>query len=130
MQINCIYYQHINLLSVSVRVQSTDFGCYYHPCFLQGHPRLTILMRRITPGQGKATPNAFEEPDFYATAKKFPLNPTNEKPLFNPDDEFGEKKGDEVVEANKVVSISQQESKFDPLAMANQDNLDSADSNQ
>lgn len=81
-------------------------------------------MRRITPGQGKATPNAFEEPDFYATAKQFPLNPTNEKPLFNPDDEFGEKKGDVVVATDKVVSISQQESKFDPLALADQDDLD------
>ena len=87
-------------------------------------------MRRITPGQGKATPNAFEEPDFYATAKKFPLNPTNEKPLFNPDDEFGEKKEDVVVESNKVMSTSQQESKFDPLGLANQDDLDSAASNQ
>ena len=107
-----------------------DFGCYYHPCFLQGHPRLTILMRRISPGQGKATPNAFEEPDFYAYAKQFPLNPTNEKPLFSPDDEFGDKKEDEVVATNKVLSISQEETEFDALAVENQDNLDSAVPNQ
>ncbi len=34
-----------------------DFGCYYHECFLRGHPRLTVLMRRLNPGEGRGTPN-------------------------------------------------------------------------
>ncbi|KAK1734136.1 heat shock factor family protein [Skeletonema marinoi] len=50
-----------------------DFGCYYHECFLRGHPRLTVLMRRVSPGQGKATPNMHSEPDFYTIAKQYPL---------------------------------------------------------
>ena len=50
-----------------------DVGCYYHECFLQGHPRLTVLMRRISPGQGKANPNVHAEPDFYSIAKQYPL---------------------------------------------------------
>uniref|UniRef100_A0A7S2MAD3 HSF-type DNA-binding domain-containing protein n=1 Tax=Skeletonema marinoi TaxID=267567 RepID=A0A7S2MAD3_9STRA len=113
-----------------------DYGCYYHECFLQGHPRLTILMRRISPGQGKATPNAYEEPDFYMTAKQFPLHPTGEEPLFSPDnDKFEDKKEGEGVVTNKVESISQEETKLDPLAAhknmdsiePNQNNLDSVD---
>ena len=50
-----------------------DFGCYYHECFLRGHPRLTNLMRRISPGKGKATPNTQSEPDFYEIARLYPL---------------------------------------------------------
>jgi hypothetical protein len=50
-----------------------DFGCYYHECFLRGHPRLTVLMRRVPKGQGKATPNMHSEPDFYLIAKQYPL---------------------------------------------------------
>ena len=50
-----------------------DFGCYYHECFLRGHPKLTILMRRVSPGQGKVTPNMNAEPDFYSIAEQFPL---------------------------------------------------------
>eukprot|EP00984_Skeletonema_dohrnii_P002425 scaffold835_cov72-Skeletonema_dohrnii-CCMP3373.AAC.2 len=50
-----------------------DFGCYYHECFLRGHPRLTVLMRRVSPGQGKVTPNMHSEPDFYTIAKQYPL---------------------------------------------------------
>jgi hypothetical protein len=44
---------------------------YYLKCFLRGHPRLTLtaLMRRIPAGQGRATPNTDEEPDFYAIAE-------------------------------------------------------------
>eukprot|EP00984_Skeletonema_dohrnii_P037497 scaffold39625_cov144-Skeletonema_dohrnii-CCMP3373.AAC.1 len=30
-------------------------------------------MRRISPGQGKATPNVHAEPDFYSIAKQYPL---------------------------------------------------------
>lgn len=87
-------------------------------------------MRRISPGQGKATPNAFEEPDFYATAKQFPLNPTNEKPLFSPDDELEGKKEGIAVAANAVVSISQEEMTSDPVAEAKNNNLDSIVPNQ
>mmetsp|Transcript_34232 Transcript_34232/g.51326 ORF Transcript_34232/g.51326 Transcript_34232/m.51326 type:complete len:408 (+) Transcript_34232:2-1225(+) len=50
-----------------------DFGCYYHECFLRGHPRLTALMRRVSPGQGKVTPNMHSEPDFYLIAQQYPL---------------------------------------------------------
>lgn len=107
-----------------------DFGCYYHECFLKGHPRLTILMRRITPGKGKATPNAFEEPDFYATAKQFPLNPTNEKPLFSPDDEVEGNQDGISVAMDAVVSISQEEIKSGPVADADHNNLDSIAPNQ
>ena len=40
-----------------------DYGCYYHECFLQGHPQLTALMKKTA------------EPDFYAyaIAKQRPL---------------------------------------------------------
>lgn len=50
-----------------------DFGCYYHECFLRGYPKLTVLMRRLSPGEGRGTPNIYAEPDFYAIAKKYPL---------------------------------------------------------
>lgn len=74
---------------------------------------------------GKATPNAFEEPDFYATAKQFPLNPTDEKPLFSPDDELEGKKEGISVAANAVAPISQEEMKSGPVAEADHSNLDS-----
>eukprot|EP00985_Skeletonema_marinoi_P008989 scaffold4107_cov224-Skeletonema_marinoi.AAC.1 len=45
----------------------------YHECFLRGHPRFTVLMRRVPKGQGKATPNMHAEPDFYLIAKQYPL---------------------------------------------------------
>eukprot|EP00984_Skeletonema_dohrnii_P023966 scaffold13072_cov78-Skeletonema_dohrnii-CCMP3373.AAC.1 len=38
-----------------------DYGCYYHECFLRGHPQLTALMKKTA------------EPDFYAIAKQRPL---------------------------------------------------------
>ncbi len=49
---------------------SPDVGCYYHECFLRGHSRLTVLMRRMPSGQGRATPDAINEPDFYTIAHK------------------------------------------------------------
>jgi hypothetical protein len=111
------------IISFSISL-TADFGCYYHECFLRGHPRLTILMRRISPGQGKATPNAYEEPDFYMTAKQFPLHPTGEEPLFSPEnDKFEDKKEGEVV-TNKVEPMSQEETKLDPLAAPNHKNMD------
>ncbi len=51
-----------------------DFGCYYHECFLRGHPRLTVLMRRISPGKGRAAVSTAVEPDLYVIAKQFPLH--------------------------------------------------------
>ena len=57
-----------------------DFGCYYHECFLQGHPKLTVLMRRIPPGKGKPTQfDIRSEPDFFEIAEQYPLNPTGEQ---------------------------------------------------
>ncbi len=55
-------------------VRGPDFGCYYHECFLRGHPRLTVLMRRISPGKGRAAVSIAVEPDLYAIAKQFPLH--------------------------------------------------------
>eukprot|EP00577_Skeletonema_sp_RCC1716_P012055 CAMPEP_0113405458 /NCGR_PEP_ID=MMETSP0013_2-20120614/18963_1 /TAXON_ID=2843 ORGANISM="Skeletonema costatum, Strain 1716" /NCGR_SAMPLE_ID=MMETSP0013_2 /ASSEMBLY_ACC=CAM_ASM_000158 /LENGTH=409 /DNA_ID=CAMNT_0000291187 /DNA_START=20 /DNA_END=1249 /DNA_ORIENTATION=- /assembly_acc=CAM_ASM_000158 len=54
-----------------LRNTGPDFGCYYHECFLQGHPRLTVIMKRISPRQGKATPNMHSEPDFNTIAKLY-----------------------------------------------------------
>ncbi|KAK1737391.1 hypothetical protein QTG54_011677 [Skeletonema marinoi] len=34
-----------------------DYGCYYHECFLRGHPQLTALMKKTA------------EPDFYYCSK-------------------------------------------------------------
>ena len=64
-----------------------DFGCYYHECFLRGHPRLTILMRRMSSGKGKATPNTLSEPDFYAIAKQYPLRATGKEPIYSLEDD-------------------------------------------
>lgn len=56
-----------------------DCGCYYHECFLRGHPRLTVLMRRISPGNGRAAVSRAAEPDLYVIAKQFPLHATETK---------------------------------------------------
>ncbi|KAL7492844.1 hypothetical protein ACHAWT_005387 [Skeletonema menzelii] len=58
----------------------TDFGCYYHECFLKGHPLLTQLMRRVPVGHGKVTPNMHTEPDFYLIAEQYPLEPSDDVP--------------------------------------------------
>ena len=58
-----------------------DFGCYYHECFLRGHPRLTILMRRNSPGKGRAVVNTIAEPDLYTISKQCPLH-VGEKPVY------------------------------------------------
>jgi len=79
-----------------------DMGCYYHECFLRGYPRLTTLMRRISPGMGKATLNILTEPDLNAIAKQFPLH-ADEKP------------DSSTFETNKAKgsSSSQKEATFD-----------------
>lgn len=78
-------------------------GCYYHECFLRGYPRLTTLMRRISPGKGKATLNILTEPDLNAIAKQFPLH-ADEKP------------GSSSFEIKaKGSSSSQEEATFDSL---------------
>lgn len=59
-----------------------DLDCYYHECFLRGHPRLTVLMRRISPGKGRAALSTAAEPDLYAIAKRFPLH-ADEKPVYS-----------------------------------------------
>ncbi|KAK1740863.1 heat shock factor family protein [Skeletonema marinoi] len=82
-----------------------DMGCYYHECFLRGYPRLTTLMRRISPGMGKAkaTLNILTEPDLNAIAKQFPLH-ADEKP------------GSSSFETKaKGSSSSQEEATFDSL---------------
>jgi len=51
-----------------------DFSCYYHECFLRGLPKLTWLMKRVSPDQGKHTPFTVEqEPDFYLISRMRPL---------------------------------------------------------
>ena len=50
-----------------------DFGCYYHECFLRGHPEITCLIRRLPPNLGKAIPCKEAEPNFYAISKQYPL---------------------------------------------------------
>ena len=70
----------------------SDFGCYYHECFLRGHPRLTVLMRRVSGGQGKGTPNMNAEPDFYAIAEHFPLEESSNATGAGTDNEGGVKK--------------------------------------
>mmetsp|Transcript_44055 Transcript_44055/g.79048 ORF Transcript_44055/g.79048 Transcript_44055/m.79048 type:complete len:433 (-) Transcript_44055:524-1822(-) len=50
-----------------------DLGCYYHESFLRGLPKLTCLIRRLQPNQGKATPYPAGEPNFYRISEKFPL---------------------------------------------------------
>jgi hypothetical protein len=121
-----------------------DYGSYYHECFLRGHPRLTILMRRIPLGQGKASPNTHEEPDFYEYEKDYPLCDTNEKPIYSPSpDEIEEVKkeeeeekctegGGEKVGAAVATTASQQEvMDLDPLPAvlsgSSHNNLDSLD---
>ncbi len=61
---------------------SPDFGCYYHECFLRGHPRLTVLMRRISPGKGRAAVSMATEPDLYMISKQFPLD-VRDKPVYS-----------------------------------------------
>lgn len=119
-----------SFLSYFTAAHITDFGCYYHECFLRGHARLTILMMRISPGQGKATPNAYEEPDFYTIAKRFPLHATDEEPLFSPDKFEFEGKESGKVEATKEEakpSSPQEVMNVDPIPVSNHNNLDSLD---
>jgi len=100
-----------------------DFGCYYHECFLRGHPRLTVLMRRISPGRGKATPNMHSEPDFYSIAKQFPLHATGEKPVFLPKSEGRRKLKVKSLPTAKESAASQVTS-FDPLPVSSHNDLE------
>ena len=104
-------------------------------------------MRRIPLGQGKASPNTHEEPDFYEYEKDYPLCDTNEKPIFTPEetyspDEIQEVKkeeeeeksmegGGEKVGAVVATTTSQQEvMNLDPLpavSSSSHNNLDSLD---
>ena len=73
------------LNSLFRRYPHIDHGCYYHECFLRGHPRLTVLMRRLNGGKGKSTPNQHSEPDFYKIHKTHPLQEAvDDKPVFSP----------------------------------------------
>ena len=42
-----------------------DFNAYYHECFLRGMPQLALLMKRVTPNQGRLLPHVEGEPNFY-----------------------------------------------------------------
>jgi len=54
----------------------SDSGCHYHECFLRGLPKLTCLIRRLPPSQGKSTPYPAGEPNFFKISAKFPLPPS------------------------------------------------------
>lgn len=57
----------------------TDFGCYYHECFLKDMPELTCLIRRLPTNLGKSMPFAEGEPNFYRISKDFPLPPPSKE---------------------------------------------------
>ncbi|KAL7532986.1 hypothetical protein ACHAWF_004307 [Thalassiosira exigua] len=50
-----------------------DFNAYYHEAFLRGLPRLTVLLKRVPPNQGRLVPHAQGEPNFYEIDRQFPL---------------------------------------------------------
>ncbi len=116
-----------------------DFGCYYHECFLRGHPKLTVLMRRISPGQGKATPNAHTEPDFYLIAQQLPLRDkgtSGKKKSVQSSKLEDEKRGGDgatghtsTTTANKKPPAAAEEqltsSSFDPLPLSSYNSLKS-----
>jgi len=61
-----------------------DFACYYHECFLRGLPRLTWLMKRVPPNQGKTTPFAEGEPNFYLIPLPTPAMTLGHEDYTNP----------------------------------------------
>jgi len=50
-----------------------DFNAFYHECFLKDLPHLTVLMKRVSPNQGKLLPHVEGEPNFYEIHVLFPL---------------------------------------------------------
>ena len=52
-----------------------DFNAVYHECFLRGLPHLTGMMKRVSPNQGRLTPNMEGEPNFYDINTQFPMPP-------------------------------------------------------
>lgn len=85
-----------------------DFGCYYHECFLRGHPRLTVLMKRLSPGEGRGTPNIYAEPDFYTIAKNYPLEKSASVPSKEKieDSEYEDKVGSHAAKQAEVVAAN------------------------
>ncbi|KAL3807890.1 hypothetical protein ACHAXA_009654 [Cyclostephanos tholiformis] len=51
-----------------------DFNAYYHEYFLRGMPQLAVLMKRVSPNQGRTLPHLEGEPNFY-DKKYTPLPP-------------------------------------------------------
>ncbi len=43
-----------------------DFNAYYHECFLRGMPQLAVLMKRVSPNQGRLLSHLEGEPIFYS----------------------------------------------------------------
>ena len=56
----------------------SDFGCYYHESFLRDCPKITCLIRRLPGNQGKFTPFAEGEPNFYGINEEYPLTKPEE----------------------------------------------------
>jgi SHAQKYF class myb-like DNA-binding protein len=46
--------------------QGPDFNSYYHQCFLRDRPDLVVLLKRVPNNLGRSTPDANNEPNFYA----------------------------------------------------------------
>jgi len=124
------YYLHSNALKLNSSPLTTisfaptssheDFGCYYHDCFLRGHPRLTILMRRVSRGQGKASPNTTAEPDFYAIAQQYPLLESDDKLVISPKFECKKEEA-----KTKLLPSAQGIMNFDPFLPVSKHNHDS-----
>lgn len=53
-----------------------DSNAFYHECFLRGMPQLVVLMKRVSPNQGRLHPHVEGEPNFYEIDKYFKLPPS------------------------------------------------------
>lgn len=100
-----------------------DFGCYYHECFLQGHPKLTVLMRRTSPGKGKSTRNVHAEPDFYLIAEQYPLHPTVVEKSASLSKSGDKKTKGESRSREQIVSQQVSPTSFDPIPVPTRDNV-------
>jgi hypothetical protein len=65
-----------------------DFNAYYHKCFLRGMPQLAVLMKRVTPNQGRLLPHVEGEPNFYEIDKHFRLPPAMGYPHGGPHHQY------------------------------------------
>lgn len=50
-----------------------DNNAYYNECFLRDLPRLTVLMKRASPNEGRLVPHVEGEPNFYKMDAEYKL---------------------------------------------------------